>query len=378
MLPGLMLTACVSTFDDDTIQTANVLVVDGTLTDRPERQGIRLSRSVLFAGKSNTGPVSGASMEVLVNGSEGVVFRENATEKGLYEAPEGFRARSGAGYRLRLRTPDGRRYESAEERMAPAPGLLTAYDRFDARGIADVEKTRFAPAHLVYVDVQDPAGERTFSRLEWVLYERQEWCASCQQGFYNLSFNAVTNQFNGQCSVTRNLSPNNWFDYACLTPCWEILRSFTLNLYADTYSDGRLVKGQLAAVIPYYQRGPALVEIRQVGLSTEAYRYHQLLEAQTERNGGLADTPPAPLIGNVRSLDDDRENVAGYFGVSSVATLRYWLDRQNASGFPLNFFQLLNGRTLNPEPPSGPPPRPPLAVCVPGPNRTPVKPEGWR
>ena len=368
----LLVAGCVSAYEPDLNLTADVLVVDGTVTDQAERQVIRLSRSRVELGVSGTAPISRARVECVVNGTETVVFSENSTVRGQYEAPEGFRGRVGNRYRLRFRTAEGTAYESEEETMPAVPKIDRVYNKFDAAGIANAEKTRFTPAHLLYLDTQDPADARNFYRWQYTLWEQQGWCATCDRALYVLAPNGLS----GTCQRDLSLPPTNSFDYQCRPSCWEIIRGLPLNLFADNLGNGRPILGRPVGAIAFTQRTGALVEIRQQGLTAGAWRYFRLLEQQTQNTGTLADTPPAPLVGNVRNPANPEELVAGYFVVASVASVRYWLDRQNASGRPVGLFEYLNNRAPTPEP--GSDTRPPLAICVPSDTRTPVKPEGWR
>ncbi len=154
----------------------------------------------------------------------------------------------------------------------------------------------------MYARFNDPPGERNFYGWSWTLWEKQDWCGSVKA--YDQS--------------------TGYYDYNCRTKCWELLFSENLTLFADTYSDGRTVTGQVVAKIPYYQpvspiSAGALVEIRQYSLSPGAYRYFKLLTDQTQNTGGLADTPPTPLIGNIRNLGNEIDIVTGYFTASSGA-----------------------------------------------------------
>ncbi|MCY7351480.1 MAG: DUF4249 domain-containing protein [Cytophagaceae bacterium] len=365
----LGLSACVAPYEGNFVTDAVLLVVDGTVTDLPEKQVVKIARAQLFNGIPATIPVEGARAEILVNGQTLIALREG-TVKGQYEAPDDFRGKVGSSYQLRFQI-GSQSYESSVEVMPGVPPIGKVYDRFDAAGVVNIEKTRALPANLIYIDFQDRADARNFYRWNWTLWEQQTWCATCQQGIYNLSANALS----GSCQTTRSLLPSNLYDYNCLGSCWEIIRNLDVNLFDDAYSKGRPVVGRLVATIPYYQNLGALIEIRQSSLSREAYRYFKLLQDQSQNTGGLADTPPAPLLGNVRNRTDEQDKVTGYFGASSVASVRYWLDRQNVSGLPINLFVGLNNRPANPEPPSAL--RPPTAVCVPGEGRTPFKPVGW-
>ena len=371
----LSVAACVDPYEPSLTLTAEVLVVDGTITDRAEKQTVKIGRSRVFNRNStSTVAVRSAQVEVLVNGAQAVKLNESTLTPGTYELPDGFRGQAGARYQLRFQLSDGKRYESLVETLPTGPKIGKVYDQFDSRGIANAERTRFTPANLIYVDTQDPAGERNFYRWQWTLWEQQAYCASCQRGIF-ITTNPLTGD--GRCQTDNSLPPDNFFDYDCISPCWDIIQGVELNLFTDVYGNGRPITGRLVAKIPFYEQQAALVEIRQYALTPGADRYFKLFEDQTQNTGGLADTPPAPIVGNVRSLDASSENVVGYFSASSVSSIRYWLDRQNTSGRSIGLLAALFGHPPNPEPSTPLPPRPPSARCVPGETRTPIKPEGW-
>jgi len=372
--------ACVEPYEPVGLNLeGEILVVDATLTDQPEPQTVRLTRSLAKPfDEFVEEPLTGAQVVVEVNDSP-QTLREPSP--GLYALPEGFRGKAGDRFRLRFTTPAGRRYESAVETMRAGAPIEKVYDVFDEKGIPNAEKTAFTPANLVYIDTQDLPGERNFYRWTWTLWERQDWCYSCQNSVLAGTDGRSANRCGYNSFVMNNPIPPGFYDYQCRSRCWDLLFSEEINVFSDQFADGRRVTGRLVGRIPYLQSRGALVEIRQQALTPTAYRYYELFARQTQANGGLADTPPAPLVGNVRNLDDEREIVSGYFTVGAVSKFRYWLDRKSATGFPIGLFSVQNGgRTPVPEPVSRTPfeDRPPTAFCVPGATRTPTVPEGWR
>jgi hypothetical protein len=148
-----------------------------------------------------------------------------------------------------------------------------------------------------------------------------------------------------------------------------------VNIMNDDFSNGQEIKGRLVAEIPIYQKIGALLEIRQYGISQPVYNYLRLIESQGQNTGGLADTPPATLSGNISSTSNFNQAVAGYFIVASVSKKLYWLDKQD---IPDTTPELgLLGRRPNPETMGNDLTRPPLAPCVNGEDRTNIEPYGW-
>ena len=385
---GPWLIGCVEPDSPRFKTNVNVVVVDGTITDLPERQVVRLNRSRAdpYTGRFGDIPLAGAQVSVVVNGTEEVIGIE--TSPGSYQLPAGFRGRVGDRYQLHFQLADGTPYESSVETMPAVPGIEKVTHQYNPDGIAAGQVGDLTAAHDLFLTTQDPAGEANYYRWDWVLWERQDWCHTCPKDLIYYERDA-SNQLVEGCRDIGNVPisyPRPLFiDYECRTKCWEILFNSELNLFSDIYTNGGTIQGRRVAQIPFHQYAPCLVEIRQVGLTPQAYQFYRRLAEQSQRNGGLADTPPSAPVGNVRNLNDGREPVVGYFSASAVSVVRYWLDRKNVTG-PAprlagespNLFQALNGRQPVPEPIRGYRGRPPLAVCVPSDRRTPVAPEGWR
>lgn len=382
--------ACVGPVGPTVDASVNVVVVDGTITDLGEPQVVRLNRSRAdpYTGRFGDTPLTGARVEVVINATGVVVLRE--TTAGTKEGPSGFRGVVGNRYQLRIALADGTRYTSSIEAMPAVPPIDTITDRYNPRSLPP-RGDGLVAANDLYVETKDPAGTPNYYRWDWILWERQDFCQTCRQGLIYYERDA-NNQLVEGCLPAPSSFPLPFprpifIDYECRTRCWEILFSAQLNQFADTYTDGRTIAGRRVAQIPFYQYSPALVEVRQSALTPTAHAYIRQLDEQSQRTGGLTDTPPAAPVGNIRNLANDRESVVGYFTASGVSTYRYWLERRNvtnelpfAPGTELGtvFFRLLNSRPEYKEPVMGIRGRPPLAVCVSSNSRTPIKPDGWR
>lgn len=409
--PLWLLFACVDQLPLTQPGTVDVVVVDATITNLAETQVIRLSRSRAdpFTGRFGTVPLTKATVEVVEDSARAIRCQETVT--GSYELPPTFRGQTGHAYQLRFELDNGVRYVSNQQIMPPISPIDDIRVRFTPQSLSGSRFGGVRAAHDVYLTTQDPANSRNFYRWDWALYERQEWCRSCFQGVYAVygilpkvylfgSYFVSGTQLYEDCFTPPydpqgpGVSGGNWYyDYSCRTQCWEIIRNYNLDLFDDKLSNGGLIAGRKVAQLPFLQRNGALATIRQSSLTSDAYQFYKLLQQQTQNTGGLADTPPTALVGNVRNRANDRENVVGFFTASGVSTYTHWLDRKDTSGPAPGLFAALNDyREPDPEPsppytgarPSpriliwGGPPRVPTAVCVPSDSRTPFKPEGWR
>ena len=360
----LWVCACVEPFNLKFKSQLKILTIEATITDTELEQTVKITESINNSGSTYASPVTKATVEILVNGSEKISLIERSG--GIYVLPASFRTRLGSTYKLFFQKSDGTKYESGIETQSTAPEITKVYDEFKIDGIGSVDN--YAPANYVYIDTQDPADQKNNYLWSWKLWERQNICASCMGGRFFLT------PAPGACRQ-ENAFLNTNFDYTCNGSCWDIFYNRDLNVANDIYSNGKPIIGKLIGKIPFYLGAGALIEITQQTISAEAYRYFKLLADQVQNNGSLVDTPPAAIIGNIKNMANPDEPIAGFFMVTSVRTVRYWLSRENGIGKvrPIG----LLGHPFNPEPQGADTSRPPLAPCLEGKFRTPKKPTGW-
>jgi hypothetical protein len=411
---ALLPVACVD--PDNTILhgTVDVVVVDGTITNLVEQQLITLNRSRAdpLTGRFGVLPLTKAQVEVVVDSA--TVVKAEETEEGTYRLPNDFRGQVGHAYQLRFTLEDGTKYASNQQIMLPVASVDGLRVRFNPTSLPPgLYPTNFRAGYDAFVDTNDPAEQRNYYRWDWILYEKQKWCRSCYQSIYidtiQTSYvrngvlvsnrQAIENCVNPLLVFSGFSFPNgDWYaDYLCRTPCWARIHNYNLNLFDDQLTNGGLLAGRNVAQVSLLTRQPALLHLRQSSLTADAHRYFYLFQQQTQNTGGLADTPPTALAGNVRNTANPQEKVVGYFTASAVAVKQVWLDKKDATTLALGsyddsrtivqgddeLFYALTVRlpTQGPEGPPfvpGGPARFITAPCTPGPNQTPLKPDGWR
>ncbi|GAB3708180.1 hypothetical protein GCM10027592_43030 [Spirosoma flavus] len=428
--------ACIDPADIDLHSSKTILVVDGTITNLPEPQLIKLSQTQAdrLTGQINTVPLPKATVEIIVDSVQVIACHE--TVDGSYQLPADFKGQVGHTYQLRFTLSDGSRYLSTPQTMPTVAPIEKITARFNPNSLSPQQLKGYKAAHDIFIDTQDPASQHNYYRWEWKLWERQYWCHSCRQGVYS-KYKVLPNVYRARDYFVTGTEPYNdcfsppagkageeapevpkedWiYDYGCETPCWQIVYGYDIEVFDDQFTNGQPIVQQRVAQVPFYDPGPGLVDVRQLSLTPDAYRYYKIFQEQTQHSGGLADNLPTALAGNVHQVDNPKVMVVGYFSASAVSLGHYWLDRKDAKGLPYGvaptttvadslksrgtyeasldgLFFALNNRLPNTEP--SPPylgerlkakvrlwpndDRPPLAPCLQNDRQTPFKPEGWR
>ncbi len=388
--------------------TVDVIVVDGTITNLAEAQTIKLNRSRAdpLTGRFGVLAIKKATVTIVVDSAQRINCHE--TVDGTYQLPADFRGQIGHAYQLQITLSNGTQYVSSQQIMPAVPPIEKLTVHFNANSLpTGLYPNGFRAGYDVVINTPDPPGQRNQYRWDWNLYEKQKWCKTCYRGMY---IDTVQDGYlrNGVYIFTRRavedcveppVKPNGdfWNDYRCRSQCWDILHNYTLNVFDDQLTNGGLVNGRQVAQVPLFTRQPALLEIRQSSLTADAYRYVQLFQQQTQNTGGLADTPPTALVGNVMNRANAREAVVGYFTASAVVTARHWLDKKDATRLSLGAYDdkgeivqgddelhFVQNKRVPVQGPEGPPftgggsGRYITASCVSGDDRTPVKPVGWQ
>ncbi len=375
----LAMSSCVEPYEFTAVAEEKILLVEGNLSNKDDDQLIfvRQSEPDGFGSIGIAVGLDDLQVEVLVNNQESIKFTRLSTKKGAYIAPKGFIAKPNNTYKLVIIKPTGERYESTEEKLVLGPKIEKVYQKLNIIGTRNTNN--YSATHSVFLDTKDPGNETNFYQWTYTLIENQEICRTCepQERFY---INSSNYKYPGTCvRDLPNFLRNVIYDYNCEGSCYELKFSTKVNVFNDEASNGLTITGREIATIPFYQANSgALFIIKQKAITPQAYRYFKTLVDQNQNSGGLADTPPAPLIGNIKNVKDKTQIVTGYFTVSGESEFRYWLDRSDTFNLGLSAVGLLE-RKINLEPSSASDPtRPPLAPCVESFNRTKIKPLGWK
>ncbi len=374
------ISACVDPFNIKYKLDKSVLSIDAQLTNIGE-QIIILTESQNEEGTSSISisGVNSASVTVIVNKTQRVLFNESKLNEGYYIGPKDFVAEIGKTYQLEIIRLNGIKYLSDIQELPPYRAFENSIKAINQIDVLEERKftyyTQNVGFHNIYLDFEDKSGLGDNYSWTWTLYEANSVCKTC--GFRERYSNYP---YPGDCSLKTVLP--EVYDYYCDSPCWKLYYSTKINIFKDEFSDGNIVKNRLIAKIPLYQYNQgALIQIKQQLLSKAAYQYQKLILDQNDNSGGLADTPPSTFFSNITPEKPSEELIAGHFNVCFQVVKDFWIDRRPLFNRGAIAVGLLEGRFPNSEkaePGEVPARTPPLAPCLETYTSTKIRPKAWR
>ncbi len=354
--------ACIDPYPLSFDKENKVLVVEGMLTnDYANPDTIRIKYSIYRYENILIENVRAFDVYLYLQNSKQKVPLLTVRGDAYVPHPD-FRINPSEKYTLNfsINTENGvQQYVSSPQQVVNTPPILNIYDKFNPESEAPEDAQQPVPANEIFVDFQDSPTEKNYYLWRYIHYEKLDVCTTCYGGIYNY--------LTSSCVQSRGVI---YYDYSCLGDCYEIISNKKVNVMSDLAYNGRFVNGRRVAQIPYYSDNGCLVEIQQIGILPDAYVFYKNLEAQTQTNGGLADTPPTAIVGNIINTTNPDEKVVGYFSLATIQKKRHWIDRATTTGKRAN----LVGHTIIRDPN----PLAPLATCKKSATRTPFQPEGWQ
>lgn len=301
--------SCVEPFEPVLDETREVLVISGMISDRPGRHTVTVSRSVPYKNPSFQGV---EQCVVTVTDQDGNMMFYTGEGEGVYSAniPDSY-LEVGDAVSVHVVTPDDREYRSSYDTILPCPVIDSVYYELSSRETSDPEKN--LSGVQFYLDM---SGSATNSRnLLWQVDETWEYWASLIGNHIWLENGPI---------IEYSSSP--------LFKCWKHLP--LMQFYTATTRN--LSSNELRRVALNYVSNETdrlsvtySILVKQQSLSSEAYNYFVRMNEQAVELGGLYDTQPSSVIGNIYSVYDPEEVVLGFFHASQVREQRIFVQNNN-------------------------------------------------
>jgi hypothetical protein len=272
-------------------------------------------------------PVSECTVEVEDNKGAVVSYSEYAPGQYRADLDEPFLGVNKA-YRLFVETPDKKQYRSTYDSLLPGSPPDSLYYAVETREM--VNPDRLIYGLQFYLDIRGGSDESR--NYLWKLEETFEYHSTylieyiwdgktlreCYPAIDSLRTCYKTQPINEYYTVsTRYLVANQ------------------LNRHPLNYVSNQTVK---------LKRKYSLLVI-QHSLTDNAFLYWQNMKNQLTETGGFYETQPSGSVGNIYNINDDTEQVLGYFYASQVNQKRILVNK--SFNFPVKRFQCPLDTALN-------------------------------
>ncbi len=286
-------------FESNTYEEA--FVVEATITNELKIQEVKLTKTYRLESLVPT-IETGASVYVSDNLGNQYSFLENA---GTYKSVNPFQAISGRSYQLHFTTSNGKSYESTPEQTPTATllqdvvpevvtkdgvrGVQISAKSFDATNTSKYYRYEYEETYKIIAPKWSPYKAVVTGPEEMIITPRITEVKTCYKT--DLSTNIILTETNGQSE--------DRVDYP--------VRFISNQNYIISYRYTILLK-------QYVQN-----------LDSRNY-YRTLKQISETGNSILSQTQPGFLIGNLKSINDPKERVVGFFDVSSVSSKRIYFN----------------------------------------------------
>jgi hypothetical protein len=329
----LVVSACVDPIGFDSPPAADILVVDGSITDGPGPYSVKISRGVpLEADSTFHYPVSGAIVKLYDDNGAMEPFTE--IRPGDYRTGGTIRGTVGRTYHITIQLSDGTMLESEPEKIFPIGQIRSIHYQFDARTVTRPFGVFAADAFNIFVDGDAPIadGEETYVRWRMTgtykvlthpeLHETIALEFAYKTPFPCSGYTVAPAEGGG---ILEQVS-----ECTCCT-CW-ITQFDSRPQLSDTelVSNGQFRNIKVGEVRisaeTFYDK--FRVDVDQMTISRSAFEFFKLIRAQKDAPSDLFQPPSGRLIGNIRSSNKDQV-VVGLFWATSVHSSSIYLRRSD-------------------------------------------------
>jgi len=334
-----LLAQCISEFDPGLVDETPQLVVDGLITDQPGPYTVRLMYSAAYSNNTITG-IFPQPASVTLFDDAGNSEKLKYTSNGFYSTSvNGMKGVIGYSYWIEIIFSDGKKYESRPELLGAVNQIDTIYTEY-----VPLQSEFLRGKYATYIDATDPGGSRNYYKWSWMHYEVKTLCG-----------------------ISYDFPPLTKVEWSCCQACWNVTRcEGCINILSDEYIDGKKIAKQFLLDIPYNSVDPYFLLVKQESLTQPAFKFWSTIRSLVSNSGGIFDTPPIAVEGNIFNTSDPEEIVLGYFGASAVSLKGVHIPRLRSGEPPAGY--------------TGPTMIPPRRSCKPCEETylsTAIKPIGW-
>jgi hypothetical protein len=303
----VFMTGCIEPYSPDLQgENENIYVVSGEVTNHEGYQVVTISKAASVSQPVNI-PVAGATLRI--EDDQDHVFSMEEYSAGQYRAwiDQQFLL-AGRSFRVHILLPDGEEIISDYDMIHSCPAMDSVYykriDMVSPESGANVKAIQF------YTDFH--AAETDSRYYRWSAVETWEHHSPWPIEYY----------YDGKVNV---VDPP---DYS-LSVCWitepytRVTTLSTANMVSNDYPMFPIIYVDNSTTRLYFGYS---VLITQHALSEAAYNFREQLRINNDHHGGLYESQPLPVTGNLKSVTDPGKKVLGFFEASGTSEKRIFID----------------------------------------------------
>jgi hypothetical protein len=309
---------CIDPFQPEVRRSDNLYVVEGLITNEVGPYYVEISKSIRYGGNiEGRERVSNASVEIFDDSDNCYPMEEII--KGRYATvDQGFIGEPGKEYFLRIITQEGIQIISTPEKM-PTPVDITEINLrlIQKQFINNSGNISFDYFVEFLIDITLENSSSRFFKYDW-------------EGTYK-----TIPPFNGIYIDCPNFNPEFDPNFTPIDPsafCYvtDKAEKFINVLSTESITEGiyfNHIITQINPNIKFEWRYSLLV--KQLSITKSAYSFYNAIESQQNNVGGLFDSPPTRIKGNLRIEGAEKNEVLGYFMVASVSSKRAFFNNSD-------------------------------------------------
>ena len=302
----VFLSGCIKPFDPEIEDgSTDNFVVQGMVSTKSGWQEVTVSRAS-SVNDATFLPVSDCVVEITDDLGQSYMLEENNT--GVYRIwLNSGDLVPGRSYRVSIITPDGSTLQSDFDQLPTSPLVNDVY--FNIQDIPTNDPDVFTHGIQFYVDLISDKNDSKYYR--WKLTETWEYHAQYPKKIF----------YNGS---VQELSPPDWSQNVCYRTLLvdQIFTLSTTNFEGNSFNGFPLhfVDNASSRLSVLYS-----LLIEQIALSESAYNYWEDLRLNNSQDGGLYNTQPIAIKGNLVNITNPEKDVLGFFQASTVTTKRIFV-----------------------------------------------------
>lgn len=245
-------------------------------------------------------PENGA--QVVIETENGGSFLLSSQGNGSYKS-QSLNLNASAKYRLKITTSNGHVYQSEYVPVKITPPIDSLSWKQDS----------VYQDATIYAHTHDPQNNTRFYR--WDFVETWQYRAPIEAtygvnnglSFFISPFDTVNQQYN----------------------CWGTINSSTIAVASSEALSQDVISYAVVNKVPHNAEKMMVrysINVRQYGLTKEAYQYWQIIEKSTQQTGTIFDPQPSQVLGNIHCITDPNEPVIGFVSVSTTTEKRMFID----------------------------------------------------